>query len=89
MIVLISYDLNKPTKDYSSFFETLKAQGHWWHYLKHTWLVDTQKTPGDIYEALRHHMDTTDRILITQMIGPYMGWLEQDAWTWIQQRLKP
>ena len=87
MILFISYDLKNPNKNYEPFYNTLKEQGVWWHYLKSTWLLDTNKTPDQVYEALRHHIEQADRILVGTMVGPKQGWLEKEAWDWINARL--
>jgi hypothetical protein len=87
-IIIVTYDLNSPTRDYTPLFSAIQSQGVWWHNLRSTWLIDTQKTPGQVYEALRHHLEQTDRILITRMGEGYSGWLSKDAWEWIQLRVK-
>ena len=87
MILLITYELNVPTKDYNPLYEAIKKQGHWWHYLKSTWLLDTQKNPSQIWDELRPHVDSSDRLLIIRVTDGYQGWLGKDAWPWINQRL--
>lgn len=86
MIVIVTYDLNQTGKDYTPFFDALKQQGSWWHYLKSTWLISTKRTPAQIWEAVAPHMVTTDRILIVPMGDPYTGWLPKDAWEWIKKQ---
>jgi hypothetical protein len=83
MILLISYDLKGPY-NYTNFYEALKKQGTWWHYLSSTWLISTIKTPVQVFEELRNHISNEDRILITEMGKTYNGWLPKDAWDWIQ-----
>ena len=87
-IIIITYDLNNPQKDYSSFFTAIQNQGHWWHSLRATWLVDTNKTPAQVYEELRTHLVASDRIFIGRLGDGYSGWLDKTAWEWIQTRLK-
>jgi hypothetical protein len=86
MIFLITYDL-KVKKDYTTFFEALKAQGPWWHYITSTWIVDTPKTPDDILNAVRPHLSPQDFLLIVE-IGPrHQGLLPKEAWDWINARI--
>jgi hypothetical protein len=87
MILVITYDLNNTTKDYSSFFGAIQQQGPWWHYLKNTWLLDTQKPPKQVWEALAPHVEQGDRIMIVRLSAPYWGWLPKDAWDWVSSRV--
>lgn len=86
MIILITYDLNNPVKDYTPLFEALKSQGPWWHYLKSTWLIDTNKGPADIWNAIHMYVENTDRVLVTNLAPGHEGWLAKDAWDWINAR---
>jgi hypothetical protein len=87
-IVIVTYDLNTPAKDYSPLFSAIQNQGVWWHNLRTTWLVETTKTPTQVYEAVRPHITVNDRIFIGRLSEGYSGWLDTDAWAWIQARLK-
>jgi len=87
MILLVTYDLRTSGRNYASLYEALKAQGTWWHYLASTWLLDTQKTPQQVYQALAPHITTADSILIVQITNSYWGYLPNDAWEWIRTRI--
>ena len=43
-IIIVTYDLNDLTRDYTPFFTAIQNQGVWWHNLRTTWLIDTAKT---------------------------------------------
>jgi hypothetical protein len=86
MIILVTYDLKTPGRNYTPFYEALKAQGHWWHYLANTWLIDTASAPQKVYEALGPHLSTSDRILVIQVSRLYQGYLPKAAWDWINSR---
>jgi len=86
MILLITYDL-KVVRDYTPFYEALKSQGQWWHYITSTWLLDTLKTPDDILAAVRPHLSPQDFLFITEIGIRYQGLLPQEAWVWINMRL--
>ena len=87
-VIIVTYDLNNPAKDYTPLFTAIQSQGVWWHHLKSTWLIDTQKTPAEMYEVLRHHLELSDRLLVTRMGDGYSGWLTPDAWEWLKTRVK-
>jgi hypothetical protein len=90
MILIVTYDLRTP-KDYHDFYEAIKAQGEqgkWWHYMASTWLLSTSKSPSDVAEALRPHMDNQDFLFVCELAPNYQGWLPKPAWDWINAELK-
>ncbi|WFU79940.1 hypothetical protein QA645_36480 [Bradyrhizobium sp. CIAT3101] len=88
MIYAINYDLKKPGRDYSGLYDAIKSCGAWWHYLGSTWLVDTNRSSAAIWELLKSHVDQNDSMLIIGVTSDYNGWLSQEAWDWINTRIK-
>ena len=86
MVLLITYDLNKPGQDYTSLHEAIKAYGTWWHHLDSTWLIDTNQTPSQCVDNLRQYMDNNDNILVIEVCKNYQGWLPEKAWEWLRAR---
>ncbi len=86
-ILIITYDL-KSVKDYTPFYDALKDQGPWWHYMASTWLIDTTKNPQQVWEALHPHMDQRDFILVSDLGPRRQGWLPKKAWDWINSRIQ-
>jgi CRISPR/Cas system-associated endoribonuclease Cas2 len=85
MIVLVTYDLKKTGHDYKPFFEALKNQGNWWHYLAATWLIDTKKEPQEISKALHPFMDDNDNLFIVEITNNNAGFLSKKAWAWLNR----
>lgn len=89
MIHIIVYDLKGAAGSYPEFFEALKAQGSWWHYLKvSAWLVSTEKTSDKVYDALRPYLRTGDHLLVWELGKARQGWLPRAAWDWIKRHEK-
>lgn len=86
-VVLVTYDLKTPGKVYTPFYEALKSQGNWWHYLTSTWLIETNYTPEQVYSNLAPHLSIKDSILIVPVRKPSFGYLPKDAWDWINTKL--
>lgn len=86
-VFMVSYDLNKPGKDYSSLYEELKKKGAWWHYLDSTWLIDTAESSKQLATRLLKKMDDSDWLLVMEVRRPAHGWLSQDAWDWINEHV--
>jgi hypothetical protein len=69
--------------------EVLQKLGHWCHYFDKTWLIQTNATADEIYNQLTPLFNEDERLLILEVRPPamYQGWLPQEAWDWIRQRL--
>ena len=87
MIYSISYDLKKPDQNYAALHKAIKECGTWWHYLASTWLIDTAADATQIWNHLAPHIDTNDRVLIIRVTRDYQGWMNKEAWDWINGRL--
>jgi len=86
-VLLVTYDLKAAGWNYSVFYEKLKSQGAWWHYITSSWLIITSKGPDEVYSALAPHLAKADRILILPVRRPAFGWLPREAWDWINTNL--
>lgn len=84
MILIITYDLRGAAGSYEDFFETLKGQGPWAHYLRSTWLIATSKSPSEMFDELRPYVRAGDHLLITPLGKQRQGWLPKKAWEWIK-----
>jgi len=82
-VLLVTYDLRTPGRDYKTFYEVLKQQGAWWHYITSSWLIATSKSVQDVYNALGQHLSQQDFILVVPVHKPALGYLPKDAWDWI------
>ena len=52
MILLITYDMHKPDRDYQGVIAKLKSFGSWAHDEESVWLVDTTLSPAQCRDAL-------------------------------------
>ena len=86
MILIVTYDLRSP-KDYHDFYEAVKVQGKWWHYMASTWLLSTTKTPQEVADAIFPYMDAQDLLFVCELSNKYQGRLPKPAWDWINQEL--
>ena len=87
MILIVTYDLKTP-KDYHEFYEAVKQQGKWWHYMAWTWLLSTEKTPTQIVDALQSFLDPQDLLFVCELAPNYQGRLPKPAWEFINNELK-
>jgi len=83
----VSYDLNKAGKDYKGLHDELKSTSGYFHLLDSTWLLHTSESANQIWERLKKHVDSDDRILVAQITSNKQGWLSKTAWEWLDARL--
>lgn len=86
MVILITYDLKAPGRDYTSLHEAIKKAGTWWHHLDSTWIVETSSSPQQWYQYLAPHLDANDFILVIEVTNNSYGFLPKRAWEWLTQR---
>jgi hypothetical protein len=87
MLLLITYDLKKPDKDYNILYESIKNSAtKWWHYMESVWLVSTDLSSNDFSKRIQKEIDRNDYLFIVDITGQaYQGWLPSKAWEWIKQ----
>ena len=90
MILIVNLDLRGPSASYNRLYEELQKQGTWWHHMRWTWLLDTERTPSKIVDVLRPyvHSNLGDRVLVCRLARPYQGLLAKEEWSWISEHLE-
>jgi len=90
MIYVISYDLPRGLfgRSPQSLYNELAASRGWCHYLEKTWLISTVESIENLYQRLSPHLDDRDKILITELTRTYYGALPDEAWEWIEERIR-
>jgi len=83
-MLLVTFDLGA-SQDTKALFDAVKKQGRWWHYMKPTWLIYTDKSPDQIVDNLKPYIAGNGRLLVTEL-GNYQGLLPKEAWEWIHNR---
>ena len=74
-VYLVSYDLDKPGQDYSDLITAIKALGgkqigtRVSKVLYSEWIVKTNLSASQIYDALAPHIDSNDMLLIVGLTG--------------------
>ncbi|WBL16404.1 hypothetical protein [Sutcliffiella sp. NC1] len=87
-VYFITYDLNKTGQNYDDLYEKIKEFGDWYHFMKSCWFVSVNyETCESIREKLISVMDNNDYLFVDQVTSNRDGWLPQDVWDWLRQRL--
>lgn len=65
---IISYDLYRPGNNYSELTTQIKRLGEdWEHPLANLWIVETERSAGDIRAILGNHLVTGDKLYICEI----------------------
>jgi hypothetical protein len=88
-VLLVSYDLTAPGRNYDDLIEAIKSHNGWAHPLKSVWFVSTQLTPAQLRDELKATMDSNDKILVVDTTNDPAAWsgLPDDVSAWIKKNL--
>jgi hypothetical protein len=84
MLLQISYDLRDREREYDDLYEEIKQQGRWWHYLKSTWIIETNRSPRQVVDVLEKLISRGDRLIVSE-IERLDGVLPEKAWNWLER----
>lgn len=88
MVYLITYNLNKEGQDYEALYKAIRdISPAWCRFMKSAWFVDTPKSEEQIRDYLLTVMDKNDLLFITKVSKQYKGWLTDDVWDWLKDRI--
>lgn len=83
-MLIVVYALTGVPSAYSQLYEALNNLGMWSRYIPNMWIIDTEKTPSEMYEAIKPHLLTADHVFIGTLQDGYWGSLPKDAWDWLK-----
>ena len=87
MILVVTYDLRKPGKDYSSLIIAINKLQAVWKPLLSAWIVDTSSSPQQILEYLLPYMDANDGLFVAQLAENWWSsGLDPSGVKWLQSR---
>jgi hypothetical protein len=88
-VLLVSYDLRKPGRNYEPLYEALKKY-RYCHALESAWFIDTSESPSVVRDKLCKLVDSGDQIYVNRLHNHWgacrkeacTDWLQQAARTW-------
>lgn len=66
-MILVSYDLSKPGRDYPKLQEHLESYGDYAHLLGSVWLIKTNSSALQVCQAAMKYIDQNDKIFVTDI----------------------
>jgi ABC-type phosphonate transport system ATPase subunit len=86
MVYHVAYDLNAPGQHYDKVIAQITQTSNR-KILKSSWLVETNESPEALRLRIMAVADTNDSLFISQVINKYNGYLAQDSWDWLKERV--
>lgn len=66
----------------------LKRSKGWWHYMTHMYMVHTTETANQLWSRIEYPVPKNHSLIILEVKGTYQGWLPDEAWKWVKDKLK-
>jgi len=86
---IISYDLIKPGKDYSTLHDHLKTYSNWAKPLESVWLIKSSLDMSGVRDAIKRYIDVNDKLIVIKVTKQASAWqnLSQELSSWIKNFL--
>jgi hypothetical protein len=85
---IVSYDLDKPHRNYEDLHKAIKNCGAWWHHLESVWILDSSMTTKAIRDNLEKHIDSGDKLVVFKLSSAWAtSNLKNEANEWLQNHL--
>jgi hypothetical protein len=85
-VLLVTYDLNKPDKDYSDVLKTIKSYS-WARLSESSYAISTNQTAQQAYDRISQYLDKNDVLYVINMKRPYAGYGPKDVNEWLESNL--
>lgn len=85
-VLLITYDLNSPGKDYADLLRAIKSV-EWARLSESSYAVKTNLTPAQVFDSLKQYLDRNDHLYIINLKRPYAGFGLQEVNNWLEKNL--
>ena len=80
-VILVTYDLRKPDRNYQPLYDYLKKFTYCWH-VESVWMVDTTMTTAAIRDGIKAHIDQNDIIFVVRLQRDWASW-RYDCADWL------
>lgn len=85
--LLVTYDLNKPGKDYGDVLKIVKDQAAWARLSESSYAIKTNLSPHALYKKFEPYIDNNDQIYIITLSKPFWGLGTKEVNDWLENNL--
>lgn len=84
-VLLVTFSLRNPNKDYSQFLVTMRGNAlQWLHFIEQTCILTTLHDVQHFADLLYPHIESTDSFIVVRIVPhEYQGFLPKEAWDWL------
>ena len=88
-VLIVSYDLSQPGRNYEQVVKLIKAEGSWARIGGSAYLVYTEAAPKDVRDRVKQALDGNDKLYVGVSPAP-SAWsgLPEDVAKWIHANQK-
>lgn len=89
MTYLVSYDLNKPGKNYDDLYEAIQnaSNGVWCKPLRSVYIINSSLSAKAIYDRLTPCLDSNDLVLVIEVTRNSYWYLNKEISDYLQKML--
>lgn len=89
-VYMITYDLNATGQKYEHVIQAIKDSSlnkSFCSYWKSSWLIKSNLSAQQISDRITMHMDNNDRLIVVEAKPNFQGWLTEEEWKFIQEKI--
>lgn len=88
-ILIITYDLSAPDRNYEGILKKIKSYGTWAKISESSYLIKTDKTPESVRDQLLKTIDEDDKLFVGTLVAPAAWYgLSEAVSNWILKHLE-
>lgn len=86
MILIISYDLKQPGRNYDDLYDAIKSAPGYISAMDSLWFISTTESVETWSERLLKVMDNNDYLFVVDITGQSrQGWMSKSVWEWLKK----
>lgn len=88
MVYLVVFDLNHPKTSRKEVERTIKEVSvSWCSFWKSAYLIRSGLPSSQIIAKIQPLLDNMDRLFIVESTRDYQGWLTDDQWKFVEEKI--
>ena len=85
---VVTYDLNAAGQNYEKVIQAIKDSSvSWCSYWKSSFLIKSNLSANAIVNNIKPYLDTNDALIVVKATNEYQGWLTEEQWKFIREKI--
>ena len=86
-VLLITYDLSKPGRNYDELLKRIKSYGTFAEITESSWTIVTEQSPVMVRDHLNPALDSNDKLFVGILFGSAWIGLDDNISDWLKENL--